>query len=383
MSDCKKCGKMTMVGVTEPTTNVEIEMGHAPFVDLDISKSFHGVEQVENPKSYNDIKIIPQVAPDIQTIRSENFKLQLVEIEAANVVKGFCKPPAAEVEAVSDCDNTPLPETCINKKSEHVSSTQGRKLDYSWRDTRESSVATLLARCGDRLVQLTGEGALWLDKGKVYARKSLPLRVSNLWHKWFLPTPTSNPIIGQPMPFPYQSIADIDGNVHAIQGLSGEDSVTIWDFEEKHFYQKPVSDFPVCVRQKLASANRLEMVGFDPLSVSDNPSDLRKLKKIQGEGVMVFKEQNTTPTELCDCESCESASQVADSTTVAEFIANPITPTSTGAPWVLGYDFVTNTHRYYDAATVSELTGPEGPQGEEGIGIQGERGEQGTVGSCC
>lgn len=365
-----------MVGTLDPS---EVSSYHepspqTPSVNIYANKGFQSVQEY-TPRTYNDITVIPEQAPEIHVIRSENFKSQLVEIEAANVIKGIgaevkCDAPESPVETPS----------VINKKAHVVSSTDGKQLDYSWLDAKESKFATLLARCGNRLVQLTGEGVLWLEKGKVSVRRDVPLKVSRLWHKWFIPTPTSTPILGQPMPIPHMVVADVDGNAHAIQGLSDEDSVPMWKHESQMFEQRGVSNFPVCTREKLPSSNRLELVGFDPLNETENEAALRKLKRIDGEGIIVFKKQATAPSEMCDCDSCNVSGQVADTTTVAEFIPNPITPTATGAPWLLGYDPVTHTHRYYDASVLPDLKGDEGEQGDQGEqGLTGDRGSQGTV----
>jgi len=378
----KKCGKIKMV-TTPDSTPVQKSQG----VVSNVSKPTYGSPPTSVIKSFNDITITPSEAPTVDVLRSQDFKSSLVEIESANIIKGFCKevkpkcgcdPVKPEPECPS-CHPEKVEETCINHKATPITEATGKELDFSWKNAVEVKCATLLMRCGNRLAKLSGCGALWLEKGKVCVRKNIPLKVSTLWHKWFLPTPNSSPIIGQPMPFPYQVVTDIDGNPHVIQGLADEDSITVWDHTDGHFYQKPVTDFPLCVRQKLQSANRLELVGFEPLGIGDDPSLLRCLKKIQGEGILTFKTIQTTPSDICECDSCESTGQQMDTTTVAEFIPNPTAECTDGCPWLLGFDANTGTHQYYDASQVECL------KGKQGESIKGDKGDSydPSTSTCC
>lgn len=354
---------------------------HNPRVKPDVTVSI-------GPKKFADIAIEPEDAPDIHVIRDKSFKTSLVEIEAANVVKGFCKEEEViEVEEeCPDCENEKAQEQCVNPKAEKVSGTDGKELDFTWKNAVEVKCAVLLAICGNKLAKLTGEGALWLEKGKVCARKDIPLKISKLWHKWYLPTPNSSPLMGQPMPFPYLVVSDLVGNGFGIKGLADEDSVTVWDFEEQHFYQKPLTDFPPCVRRKLAYSNRLELMGVEPLGVSDDPSLLRCLKRIDGQGILVLKQEQTAPSEVCECGDCEiddTGCVVPDVTSVAQFVPNPTGETVSGCPWLLGFNS-SGEHQWIDPSSIDCIKGEKGEKGDQGIqGTQGTQGEQGVVGSGC
>lgn len=235
----------------------------------------------------------------------------------------------------------------------------------------------LLGRVGRYLSRLIGEGVLWLGcNGMVKAVKDVPLRVSHLWHQWFKPTPTAAPIIGQPMPFPYQVITDLDGNPYVIQGLAGEDSITIWDHVAQQFFQKPVTDFPVCVREKLGFSPTLELVGFDPLSPFGSPSDLRCLKRLEGDGMIWFRKIPTAPSPVCDCGTCDPTGQSQGFTTIAEFIPNPPVGCSPpDCPPILA--FTASGPRWVNPADIECLRGAPGTPGINGA--DGQDGEPVTI----
>ena len=325
---CSKCSKLKKVEAsTHPVSSTggssieTVTSPHSHIVDSGSKAPMVNVKTLGEVKSLN-VVLPPSEAPDITVIRDASFKDTLVEVDAAVAVKEHCEP--APEETKTPCSPAPIEAACLNSKTIHSTKTQGSDLPHIWTDAVESEEITILGRVGRKLAKLVGEGVLMLDcKGKVRAVRDVPLRVTHLWHKWIRPTPTSAPVIGQPMPFSYQIIADLDGNPYPIRGLAEEDSITVWSHEEQQFDQRPVSDFPTCVREQLQPTNRLELVGFDPVMEGGDSEMLRCLKKIDGEGVIVFKKVPTSPVDICDCGDCAPTGQVQQFTTVAEFVPKP------------------------------------------------------------
>jgi hypothetical protein len=343
-----------------------------------------GEELKEKPKSFEDIQIPPALAPDILEVRDQTFKDTLVEIEAAAVVQGFCEDKPLVPEDCPNCDcNTFVEEKCVNHHASHAHKSEGCPLEFKWLDALESKCMTLLGRNGRTLSRLVGEGFLKLDcDGLVCATKDIPLRVSKLWHQWFKPTPTSAPIIGQPMPFSYQVITDIDGDPYVIRGLANEDSITVWKHGTQQFEQTPITDFPLCTRRITPAANRLELVGFEPLGISDDPSLLRCLKRIQGDGMLRFRSIETTPTQFCQCSDCSEFGQTEQYTTIAEFVPYPAEDCTQGCPWVWGY--VNGLAQWVNPIEFDCFKGAKGDPGVAGAkGATGDNGFVTTYNDCC
>lgn len=382
---CNSCGKAKVVPVStgapsSPSVSKTAYVDEKPIVSSGQDCNIYASSS-DKPKTYSDMEVAPSQAFDVTHIRSPEFKTQLVPVADATVVKNLCGSEEKQqhsTECQSCGDNHPE-GNCLNTKALGGTDPEGYDLGLCWVDAIKVECITLLGRVGKKLAALKGEGALWLKPdGTVCAMDTLPLKVSYLWHKWFKPTPSSSPVIGQPMPFPYQVVADLDGNAHVIQGLAEEDSITVWDFEDQLFYQKPVTDFPVCVRERLEYSPRLELVGFEPLGVGDDPDMLRCLKRIEGEGILVFKQVETSPTPVCDCDECGSMGQVKTTTTVAEFLPNP-EPCDVDCPQILAY--VNGEPQWIDAAGIDCLKGDKGDDGVDGQ--DGNDGQDGQDGENC
>ena len=344
--------------------------------------SIHALGSNQPLKSLNDTIIPPCQSPTLSDMRSYNFCDTLVSIPDANVVKNICKQTEvlADMECES-CDTTPLQPRCDNPKAEVANDTPGSELPFSWVDAKPVGKMTLLGRVGRFLARLKGEGVLWLESdGCVTIRKFLPFRTSHLWHKWYKPTPTSAPIIGNPMNYPYKVIADLDGNPFTVMGLPNEDSIEVFNHETKEFEARPLTDFPVCVSEQLSgSSTNFELVGFEALSPTDS-SDLRRcLKKISGEGMLCLKKVPTAPTPICDCEGCETIGTQVTETTVVEFIPHPTVQS------VLTHSG--NAGECPVWASTDELESLQGQPGEPGPqGEPGPRGANGVVttyNDCC
>ena len=369
---CENCKNVV---VTDPGT-----LYHIP----DISAPTHTTQREiapasivisgKAPKTYREMAIAPSASPQIGSVKHFDLSYSLIEIEAAKVVKGFCKDLEVDPKPeCPDCNQEPTSNKCLNPQALQTIESQGCQIDCCLMDAGPSNEMMLIGRVGKLVKKLIGEGVLWLGpNGMVKAMKNVPLHVGQLWHQWYKPSPSSAPIIGQPMPFPYQVISDIDGNAYGIQGLQNEDSVTIWNHEDQQFEQSPVTGFPICVRKKIPSAIALELVGFSPLSPFGNADDLRCLQRLEGDGMIHFRKVPTVPTTMCECDSCDTQGQVQQFTTVAEFIPNPQMDCATDqCPMIMA--FVNGSPRWVNVKTIECLRGLTGETGKDGTnGIDGE-----------
>ena len=341
--------------------------------------SIHALGSDQPLKSLDQTIIPPAHSPTLSDMRSYNFCDTLVSIPDANVVKNLCKPTEvlADLECES-CDSDPLHPRCDNPKVEIANDTEGSQLPFTWVDAKPVAKMTLLGRVGRFLARLKGEGVLWLESdGEVSVRKFLPFRTSHLWHKWYKPTPTSAPIIGNPMNYPYKVITDLDGNPFTVMGLPNEDSIEVFNHETKEFEARPVTDFPVCVSEQLDdSSTNFELVGFEALNPTDS-SDLRRcLKKISGEGMLCLKK---VPTAACDCEECQAIGAQTAETTVVEFIPHPTVESVLTHSGNAGECPVWSSTD--NLSSLQGQPGQAGPQGEPGP--RGANGVVTTYNDCC
>jgi hypothetical protein len=187
-----------------------------------------------------------------------------------------------------------------------------------------NSGVTLLGRIGSKLAKLSGNGFIQVVNGLAFVVSSVRLRVTDLWHEWWRPAGiNTRPVIGTPYDFPYQVIADSDGVLHAIKGLSGEgithDSIQVWDLSAGAWVTRQVADFPILKRGLLPTLTELELVGFAPIATSGSSDDVRQLSRLQGSGILIIEQQATIDSS-CACEGCTPVPAVSS---VARFLANP------------------------------------------------------------
>ncbi len=183
---------------------------------------------------------------------------------------------------------------------------------------------TLLGRIGSKLAKFSGTGFIQIVDGLAYLVSSVRLKVTDIWHEWWQPAGINRrPALGVPFPFPYQVIADTEGVLHAIKGLSGDgvthDSLQMWDLSAGQWVTRQVADFPLLQRGLLPTLTQLELVGFAPIATSGSSDDVRQLSRLQGSGILVIEQQPTIDSS-CACEGCTPVPAVAS---VARFLANP------------------------------------------------------------
>lgn len=161
----------------------------------------------------------------------------------------------------------------------------------------------LLGRVGNRLARLVGSGFIAITNGYASIVESVPLKVRNLWHRWWKSSPTATPVIGEPLNFPYQVISDSYGNLSAIKG--GEyDSVKVWDASANAFVDTRVSALPHCVEGVLPRVPALELTGYVPLSPGDSlgPENARCVQALLGTGVLLARTVSTVGGTPCNAE---------------------------------------------------------------------------------
>ena len=367
MSSCNTCNRIQHVSVSDsiPTSNLAtatpVSVVTSTPVVMNSTIPSHSITSLEQ------VVIPPSESPTVAVIRSQDFTDTLVSIPDANVVKNICSPVEELPEDCPDCDNSEVKPTCENPKASTSTDTNGHELSHCWLDATPVTKMTLLGRVGRFLAKLTGEGVLWLDKnGEVSIKKFLPFRTSHLWHKWYKPTANSAPIIGNPMNYPYKVITDLDGNPFTIMGLPNEDSIEVYNHETQEYEQRPITDFPVCVSEKLTPSNtNFELVGFEALSESDSTDLRRCLKRISGEGMICLKRVPTAPTQICDCDSCEATGEESSETTVVEFIPYPTTDCADDSPFILTYT-PGSCPSWQQATQIDSLKGDTGDAGADG-----------------
>ena len=411
MSSCKKCSRIKHVtspskpqsgysrvesisNDSQPSVTPSGSSDHSirtmedALVDLNDSQpsvtpsgsSDHSIRTME------DALVDPNQSPTLDIIRSRDFSDTLVSIADANVVKKLCTQEEAEATDCPDCDNSPAESTCPNPKAGKTCDTEGCELDHCFVDARPVKKMTLLGRVGRFLSKLTGEGVLWLDKdGNVSVKKYLPFKTSHLWHKWYKLNKNSPPIIGNPMNYPYKVITDLDGNPYTIMGLPNEDSIEVWNHETAEYEQRPITDFPMCVSEKLAPAEvNVELLGLTALNPTD-ASDIRRcVQRLSGEGMFCLTKVPTAPTQTCDCEDCETVVGTSDETSVVSFIPFPETNCDDDSPYVLTYTPGGGCPTWQQISQSEALKGDPGEKGEKGD--QGEKGSDGVVTTydgCC
>lgn len=182
----------------------------------------------------------------------------------------------------------PCPDECVSTTSE------GSTLASSWLDAVCCATGlTLLARVGDKLARLAGTGFIKIENGIASVVSSVPLRSTVLWHRWWKSTPAAPPQIGEPLPFPYQVIADGDGNHRLIKGVGNEKSLSLWDDSTGEFTQTPVSEIPHEVKGPLLRASNIELVGYAPIAEDGDVAAVRSEKALSGSGIVVLTEAAT------------------------------------------------------------------------------------------
>lgn len=188
---------------------------------------------------------------------------------------------------------------------------EGTTLANSWSDAQcHVEDLTILARVGQKLARFTGTGFIALDTGIARVVKAVPLTLQNLWHNYFKPSPTSSPILGEPLPYSYMAVGDDKGNIHAIKGTANEDAAPYWDSTTKQFTQRPVSENTLPRKGVVTAASGLEIVGYAPIADGGNPAEIRNLHALLGAGLM-YMEQQATVDDACDCAPGSGIASVA------------------------------------------------------------------------
>jgi len=216
---------------------------------------------------------------------------------------------------------TPVCRICpTTDESLKSDNSEGTTLASTWLDSTCSvDEIVILGRKGDKLARFSGTGFIKIVDGLASVVKSVPLKVTQLYHNFWKQTPSSTPIPGDPLPFKFQVVADCLGDMHAIQGVPEKDSLTLWDASEKQFVQTPVEEIPKCVKGLLPRRTILEIVGYKHIPADGDEDEIRCLSALQGEGIIVVKSVATVG-DVCDPEGSMAS--------VAEFLPTP-TVTST------------------------------------------------------
>lgn len=234
-------------------------------------------------------------------------------------------PTLTDVAAVcANCEPvTPSGVPCEDVNALHSTGSCGYTLPSNWTDAvcdSQGAGITLLGRIKSKLARLNGSGFIQIVNGKAFVVPSVPLKILTLWHRWFRPTTASvHPILGEPLPSPYQVIGDTDGNLHLIKGLETEDSAQVWNADLKQWEPRSLSDFTLSRRGQLPRTDALELVGYEAIPNTGTGTEIRTMKILSGSGIIVVDQVITTPTE-CLCEGCDQSPGIAS---IARFLPYP------------------------------------------------------------
>ena len=230
----------------------------------------------------------------------------------------------------------PSEETCSNSS---ISVTTGGGDASSLTDQKETSAMTLVGRIGDRLSKFVGSGFIQVKDGEASLVSQIKLKVSELWHKYVIPNPGGAAVIGAAKPAPYLLISDNNGKVYAIKGLTGENSIVVWDHDTQAWETKATTDFPVAVKGVLPKADGIELSGFRPPSEACYEK-AREAVALKGDGIVfVTSTEATYPDSVCCDEDCNGAEDCCDYNThaIASVVPYPSSPTA-DTTYFLGED---------------------------------------------
>lgn len=221
-------------------------------------------------------------------------------------------PTGEPLPNISDVQGLSSSQTvcCNNENCEPASASDGTVLSNHWLDSAcHTENVTILARVGDRLARFAGSGFLQLINGKFSVVQSIAVRSTALWHRWWKPTASSRPILGEPLAYPYLTIQDSDGYHHPIKGPDLEDAIPHWNSATKEFTNKPISEIPVCQKGLLPRASALELTGFAAIPENGDSTQVRCLSSLEGTGLLFADPVPTVDTD-CDCAPTPSLASV-------------------------------------------------------------------------
>lgn len=259
----------------------------------------------------------------------------------------------------------------------------GKQLGSEWANALPAEKVVLLGRHGEKLAKLMGDGFLRLKDGQVWPVKRIAINTGELWTTFERPI-HAMPMVANPPPFSYSVAVDKDGQVYAMRGLSGINSIMLWNATTEMWEVRPAASFPIEVMGKLTAAPGIELIGFEPLNPGNQyyATTIRPIRQLCGSGLVVLEEE-MAPGE---CFQCEEPVQCA--TSVARVISFPDYEDVSVPDKVYGMVFSAVTGVGFREITGGTgtgngtgLQGPAGPAGPKGDpGSPGSAGPPGTPG---
>lgn len=218
---------------------------------------------------------------------------------------------------------------CVSSSALQSASSNGFTLPTGYDDAiadYNGEGVRLLGRIGRVLARLSGTGFISIRDGLAFVVQSVPLKITQLWHNWYKPSGINKrPILGAPYPFPNHVVADSEGNLFGVKGLTGEgiveDSVHVFSKDREQWETRETCDVPLKIRGLAPRSTGIEIAGFVPIATSGESTDVRELQVLTGSGIIVVNQQATIPSS-CDCEGCTPEAAVAS---VATFLPFPDT----------------------------------------------------------
>lgn len=313
----------------------------------------------------DDCKSCGDSAAPNNSVESESY----ARLDQAN-----CTPTSVDLVGSGD-------ESC--KPTEISTSTEGGDAT-AFTDSRETDRMTLLGRIGKRLARFVGSGFLQVENGEARLVPFIPLRIQQLFHRWVIPAPGQDPVLGASKPAPYTVIADSTGKCYAVKGLSGEDCVWVWDYKSQAWVTKPLTDFPLVTRGALEKVDNIELTGFLPPNSKcyENP---RELKALAGDGVVFLTKKIVEVPDgvCCEDDDCGCGCDPHKVQSVASSVDWPDS-NDPEKQYILAWQYGIGPVWVDKPGTASGEKGDKGDKGDQGIqgiqGIQGVKGDQGDQG---
>lgn len=196
---------------------------------------------------------------------------------------------------------------CVSEDALQSQASQGTTLSSSLTDARCAQAGeglTLLARAGNILSKFVGSGFLQIKSGKAFLVSWIPIKISQLWHRYWKGDGVQ-PALGDPHDFTYGVIADRYGNLYGIQGYATKKSLHVWNFATRMWETIATDQFPFEISRMVPQSAGVEMVGFEPVPVVGDVTDVRELKALMGEGIVYLEKVAVAPPVVPDgCEPC-------------------------------------------------------------------------------